>query len=54
MFGTLANLWGRKRVLLGVLVAFVVGSAISGAAKNMSMLIAGRSEFILQYLIYQS
>ncbi|KAM5544669.1 hypothetical protein V8D89_001567 [Ganoderma adspersum] len=41
--GNLASAFGRKPVLLGFIVTFAIGSAISGAAQNMNMLIAGRT-----------
>ncbi|KAG9023055.1 hypothetical protein FRB95_013743 [Tulasnella sp. JGI-2019a] len=43
MSGGMAQIFGRKPVLLGFLIFFLVGSAICGASKNMSMLIAGRT-----------
>jgi MFS family permease len=43
LFGELADIFGRKSVMIFVMVAFMVGSAVSGAAQNMNMLIAGRS-----------
>ena len=42
--GRFADAFGRRPVMLAVVALFLVGSAISGAAKNMNMLIAGRSE----------
>ena len=41
--GNLASAFGRKPVLLGFIVTFAIGSAISGAAQNMNMLIGARS-----------
>lgn len=41
--GRLADVFGRRAVLLSGLVLFALGSAISGSAKNMNMLIAGRA-----------
>ncbi|KAI1785125.1 iron permease [Ganoderma leucocontextum] len=41
--GNLASAFGRKPVLLAFIVTFAIGSAISGAAQNMNMLIAGRT-----------
>ncbi|HEY6058198.1 MAG TPA: MFS transporter [Candidatus Limnocylindrales bacterium] len=40
--GRLADLWGARRLLLGALVAFTVGSTIAGAAQTLDQLIAGR------------
>ena len=42
--GRFADAFGRRPVMLAVVALFLIGSAISGAAKNMNMLIAGRSE----------
>ncbi|KAJ3019302.1 hypothetical protein NUW54_g122 [Trametes sanguinea] len=41
--GGLAEMFGRRQVILGSLAVFIVGSAISGAAQSMNMLIAGRA-----------
>ncbi|KAF7340295.1 Iron permease [Mycena venus] len=41
--GGLAQIFGRRPILLGSLLLFAVGSAICGAAKSMNMLIAGRT-----------
>ncbi|KAI8977720.1 iron permease [Trametes punicea] len=41
--GHLANLFGRRPVLLVGLALFAAGSAICGAAKSMAMLIGGRT-----------
>lgn len=43
MTGGLAQIFGRRPVVLGSLAFFAVGSALSGAAQSMAMLIAGRS-----------
>jgi MFS family permease len=43
MTGGLAQIFGRRPSFLGSIVVFVVGSALCGAAKNMHMLIAGRT-----------
>ncbi|CAE7210073.1 unnamed protein product [Rhizoctonia solani] len=43
MSGGLADIFGRRPVMLASLVIFAVGSAICGAAPNMSALIAGRT-----------
>jgi MFS family permease len=42
--GNLANLFGRRSVLLGYLLIFALGSALCGAAQSMAMLIGGRSK----------
>ncbi|KAF8512803.1 iron permease [Gautieria morchelliformis] len=41
--GGLVSIFGRKPILLAFIVFFAIGSAISGAAQSMSMLIAGRA-----------
>lgn len=43
IFGKLADLYGRKPVLLFGIFVFLVGSAASGAAQSMPMLIAFRA-----------
>jgi MFS family permease len=40
--GRLADLWGAKRLFIGALVVFVVGSALAGAAQDLDQLIAAR------------
>jgi MFS family permease len=42
MAGRLADLWGARRLFMGALVAFTVGSALAGAAQTMDQLIAAR------------
>ncbi len=42
MAGRLADLWGARRLFLGALVIFTVGSALAGAAQTMDQLIAAR------------
>ncbi|KAJ7624051.1 major facilitator superfamily domain-containing protein [Mycena polygramma] len=41
--GGAAQIFGRRPVLLGSLLLFALGSAVSGAARSMNMLIAGRT-----------
>ncbi|GAA6020017.1 hypothetical protein JCM10207_006760 [Rhodosporidiobolus poonsookiae] len=41
--GGLAHIFGRRVVMLGSLIFFALGSALTGAAQNMEMVIAGRS-----------
>ncbi|KAH9859176.1 Mfs1.1 [Lenzites betulinus] len=41
--GGLAEAYGRRQVMLGSLAVFILGSALSGAAQSMNMLIAGRA-----------
>ncbi|KAI0833792.1 iron permease [Trametes gibbosa] len=43
LIGNLVSAFGRKPVLVFFIVSFAVGSAISGAAQNINMLIAGRT-----------
>ena len=43
MTGGLAQVFGRRPSFLGSIACFTAGSAICGAAKNMGMLIAGRT-----------
>jgi len=40
--GGLANVFGRRPILIGGLLFFAVGSAMCGAAKNMNTMLAGR------------
>lgn len=42
--GCLADIFGRRPVMLGSVAFFVLGSALAGAAQSMNMLIAARSE----------
>ena len=42
LIGGLVSSFGRKPILLGFIVCFAAGSAITGAAQSMNMLIAGR------------
>ncbi|TCD60225.1 hypothetical protein EIP91_010533 [Steccherinum ochraceum] len=41
--GGLANIFGRKPIMLISIALFSIGSALSGAAQNMNMLIAART-----------
>ena len=43
LIGNLVSAFGRKPSLVAFILTFALGSAISGAAQNMNMLIAGRS-----------
>jgi EmrB/QacA subfamily drug resistance transporter len=43
LYGKLGDLYGRKRILQGALVLFLIGSALCGAAQDMSQLIAFRA-----------
>jgi MFS family permease len=40
--GRLADLWGARRLFLGALAVFIVGSALAGAAQDLDQLIAAR------------
>jgi MFS family permease len=42
MAGRLADLWGTRRLFMGALVVFTIGSALAGAAQTMDQLIAAR------------
>jgi MFS family permease len=42
MAGRLADLWGTRRLLMGALAVFVVGSTLAGAAQDLDQLIAAR------------
>ncbi|KIP05339.1 hypothetical protein PHLGIDRAFT_25152 [Phlebiopsis gigantea 11061_1 CR5-6] len=41
--GSLADIFGRRPVMLGAIIFFALGSALDGAAQNMNMLIAART-----------
>ncbi|KAI0656505.1 iron permease [Cubamyces menziesii] len=43
LIGNLVSAFGRKPILVAFILTFTVGSAISGAAQTMDMLIAGRT-----------
>ena len=40
--GRLADAWGARRLFLGALVVFVIGSALAGASQSLDQLIAAR------------
>ena len=40
--GRLADLWGARRLFLGALVTFTIGSFLAGSAQSLDMLIAAR------------
>src|SRR5262245_6885905 len=42
MAGRLADLWGVRRLFMGALLLFTVGSALAGAAQTLDQLIAAR------------
>ncbi|GAA6000896.1 hypothetical protein JCM10207_004709 [Rhodosporidiobolus poonsookiae] len=41
--GGLAHIFGRRVVMMGALIIFALGSALTGAGQSMEMVIAGRS-----------
>lgn len=43
VYGSLANVFGRRAVLFTAILLFALGSALCGAAKNQAMLISGRT-----------
>jgi EmrB/QacA subfamily drug resistance transporter len=43
VYGKLGDLYGRKRLLQGAIVVFLIGSALCGLAQNMAELIAFRA-----------
>src|SRR3954464_12866762 len=43
LYGKLGDLYGRKRLLQGAIVIFLIGSALCGVAQNMEELIAFRA-----------
>lgn len=44
--GALADVFGRKPVMMGSITLFALGSALAGASQNMNMLIAARSSYL--------
>ena len=50
LIGNLVSAFGRKPVLVAFILTFALGSAITGAAQSMNMLIAGRSMASLHLL----
>jgi EmrB/QacA subfamily drug resistance transporter len=42
VYGRLGDLVGRKSLFLGAITVFIAGSAVAGAAQNMTLLILGR------------
>lgn len=45
--GRLADVFGRRPVMLSSIALFALGSALAGAAHNMNMMIAARGEHSL-------
>ncbi len=40
--GRLADIWGARRLFIGALAVFILGSALAGAAQSLDQLIAAR------------
>jgi MFS family permease len=49
--GALADIFGRKPVMLSSIFFFALGSALAGAAQNMDWLIAARSKYVLAQVV---
>ena len=49
LYGKLGDLYGRKGLLQGAIVVFLVGSALCGTAQSMSELIAVRTTMALTW-----
>ena len=43
--GGLADIYGRKPIMIISIILFALGSALAGAARNMNMMIGARSTF---------
>lgn len=43
--GGLADIFGRKPIIMIAVLLFSLGSALAGAAQNMNMMIGARSKF---------
>ncbi len=43
LYGKISDLYGRKKIFLGAIVVFLLGSALSGLAQSMNQLIAFRA-----------
>ncbi|KAL4909693.1 hypothetical protein BDW74DRAFT_143523 [Aspergillus multicolor] len=43
LFGQMANIFGRRWMLISSVIVFAIGSAMAGAANNTSAIIAGRA-----------
>jgi MFS family permease len=43
LYGQLANLWGRRYVMIGTTCIFLLGSGLCGGATSINMLIGGRA-----------
>ncbi len=43
LYGQLANIWGRRWLMIGSVVLLMIGSAVAGWANSAGMLIAGRA-----------
>ena len=49
MAGRLADLWGTRRLLMGALAVFVVGSTLAGAAQDLDQLIAASARLAARH-----
>lgn len=45
--GTLADIFGRRPIMLISIALFALGSALAGSAQSMNWIIAARSDYIL-------
>ncbi|KAM5448995.1 hypothetical protein MaudCBS49596_005186 [Microsporum audouinii] len=43
VYGQAANIFGRRSMITGAIVIFIVGSAVAGAAQNIGMMLSGRT-----------
>ncbi|KAI1844905.1 hypothetical protein JX265_009531 [Neoarthrinium moseri] len=43
LIGQLANIWGRRYLMIAVICLFALGSGIAGGSTNVAMMIAGRA-----------
>lgn len=49
--GRLADIFGRRPIMLGSIFFFALGSALAGAAQSMNMLIAARSTLYYYFVV---
>ncbi|MGH7238277.1 MAG: MFS transporter, partial [Candidatus Saccharimonadales bacterium] len=43
LYGKISDMFGRKKIFQSAIVIFLIGSILSGAAQNMSQLVAFRA-----------
>jgi MFS family permease len=43
LYGQLANIWGRRWLIIGSVVLLMIGSSVAGWVSGADMLIAGHS-----------